>query len=531
MKKVPHTYVIVFMIMIIIAVLTWIVPAGEYDRIDKTLEDGSVKSVVADGSYHEVDSIPQTWQVFSAFFTGFTNQSHIIIFILLIGGAFWIMNSTKSLDVGIMVFLRMIRRLEKYRFMQKVGVNNIVMVLIMLMFSAFGAIFGMSEETIAFIVIMVPLAISMGYDSIVGVCLVYVAAHIGFAGAIFNPFTIGIAQGIAEVPMFSGFEYRFICWLILNTAGFAFILFYAAKIKKNPKKSVMYEADEYWRSQHSVNEEKIKYYTPVSAWVTHILTVIALALFAYEYPETTLTVGNKSIVFPAVPICAGLFALTGFLTLLKSVHFYIINLLMFTVVFLIVGAMGYGWYVVEIGTLFFVMGLISGFAVGMNANEVTKSFLDGVRDILSAALIVGLAGGIIVLLQDGKIMDTFMYSVSDSMKGIGETGSVSAMYGITTGMNILIPSGSAKAALMMPIMAPFADLAGISKQAVVLAFQFGDGITNMITPASGVLIGALGIAKIPYDKWFKWVWPLILMLTVIGLLLLIATVNFEITSF
>lgn len=204
---------------------------------------------------------------------------------------------------------------------------------------------------------------------------------------------------------------------------------------------------------------------------------------------------------------------------------------MFTVVFLIVGAMGYGWYVVEIGTLFFVMGLISGFAVGMNANEVTKSFLDGVRDILSAALIVGLAGGIIVLLQDGKIMDTFMYSVSDSMKGIGETGSVSAMYGITTGMNILIPSGSAKAALMMPIMAPFADLAGISKQAVVLAFQFGDGITNMITPASGVLIGALGIAKIPYDKWFKWVWPLILMLTVIGLLLLIATVNFEITSF
>ncbi|MFH2096305.1 MAG: AbgT family transporter [Bacteroidota bacterium] len=530
-KRIPHTYVIIFFIIIIVAVLTWFIPAGEFERTTKVLGDGSSREIIVEGSYHNVDSSPQTWQVFSAIFKGFVDKADIVIFILLIGGAFWIMNASKAIDVGIMAFLRFTRKLERSKFLRKIGVNNIVMVLIMLMFSIFGAVFGMSEETIAFVIIMVPLSISMGYDSIVGVCLVYMAAHLGFAGAILNPFTIGIAQGLSDLQIFSGIGYRIICWIVINAAGFSFVLWYAARIKKNPEKSPVYKVDEYWRKRQASEDQEIKYNTPRMGWVTYGLTLAALTVFSYYYSWTTMTIGDSSATIPIVPVSTGLFALTGFLSLRKSVHFFILNILAFTIIFLIIGVMGYQWYVMEIGTLFFAMGIISGLAAGNRGNEITKLFLDGVKDILSAAMVVGLAGGIIVILTDGRIVDTIMNSLAGSMSGAGKTGSLGVMYGIQTFLNILIPSGSAKAALTMPIMAPFSDLIGVSRQATVLAFQFGDGFTNMITPTSGVLIGALGIAKVPYDKWFKWIWPFMLALIIIGFLLLIPTVIWQFDGF
>jgi uncharacterized ion transporter superfamily protein YfcC len=531
LKKVPHTYVIIFGFILVSAILTWFVPAGEYEREYKTMDDGSVKEMIIDGSYESVEKSPQTWQVFSAMFQGFVNQSNIIIFILMIGGAFWIMNASRAIDVGIMAFLRYTKKLEKHRFMRRIGVNNIVMVLIMIMFSLFGAIFGMSEETIAFVIILVPLSISMGYDSIVGVSLVYVAAHLGFAGAVFNPFTIGIAQGLSNIPIFSGFEYRMVCWLVINAVGFTFILWYAKRIKANPKRSPMYEADSYWRDKKAELSDDFEYSTPLASWVSYALLLAGLIAFSIAYPETVLSIGNSSTELPAIPIATGLFAVTSFFTLLKSQHFYILNLLVFTIIFLIVGVMGYGWYVMEIGTLFFVMGIFSGIAMNASANRITKLFIDGSKDILSAALVVGLAGGIIVILQDGKIIDTIMYSLSRGMDDMGKTGSMGVMYAIQNFLNVIIPSGSAKAALTMPIMAPFSDLVDISRQATVLAFQFGDGFTNMITPTSGVLIGALGVAKVPYDKWLKWVWPMILTLVIVGFLLLLPTLYLDLNGF
>lgn len=531
LKNVPHTYVIIFAIIVLSAILTWLIPSGEYTRTLKTVADGEQKEIIIDGSYHSVDKAPQTWQVFSAMFKGFVKQADIIIFILMIGGAFWIMNASKAIDVGIMAFLRYTKRLEKHRFMRKLGVNNIIMIMIMIMFSMFGAIFGMSEETIAFVIILVPLSISMGYDSIVGISLVYVAAHLGFAGAVFNPFTIGIAQGLADLPLFSGFEYRIVCWFIINLVGFTFILLYARRIKRHPERSPMYEADSYWRDKKADLSDKFEYYTPKTAWFSYLFLLSGLIIFSFINPETTLSVGNSSVTIPAIPIATGIFALLGFLSLLKSVHYFILNLLLFTIIFLIIGVMGYGWYVMEIGTLFFVMGIFSGIAMGASGNRITKLFIEGSKDILSAALVVGLAGGIIVILQEGKIIDTIMYRLSSSMEGMGKTGSMGIMYAIQNFLNIIIPSGSAKAALTMPIMAPFSDLINISRQATVLAFQFGDGFTNMITPTSGVLIGALGVAKIPYDKWFRWIWPLILGLIIIGFVLLIPTIYMNLTGF
>jgi uncharacterized ion transporter superfamily protein YfcC len=361
--------------------------------------------------------------------------------------------------------------------------------------------------------------------------LCFVAAALGFAGAFLNPFTVGIAQGLSNLPLFSGIEYRIFMWLVVSAVGFIFILRYASKIHKTPEKSLVYEDDHYWRSRNSETSLEFDLIVPRIAWISFGLLSFALILFSVFYPVADMKIGNSTILFPAVPISSAVFILAGILTLRKTVHYYILNLLTFTIVFLIIGVMGYNWYVMEIATLFLALGILSGIAIGKTANEITKSFIEGAKDILSAALVVGLAGGIIVILKDGKIIDTILYYVSQSMADLGKVGSISMMYLIQTFLNIFIPSGSGKAALTMPMMSQFSDLIGISRQAAVIAFQLGDGFTNLITPTSGVLIGVLGIARIPYEKWFKWVIPFIVILTVLGFLLLLPTVLMELNGF
>ena len=522
-QKIPHTYVIIFYIIIIAAIMTWLIPGGEY--VEKT-NDG-VKEMV----FQKVESQAMTWQVFAALFKGFVRQSGIIVFILMIGGAFWIMNASKAIDVGIFSFLRFTKKLEHWKLFRILGVNNIIITLVMIMFSIFGAVFGMSEETIAFIIILVPLAISMGYDSITGVCMVFVAAGLGFAGAVLNPFTIGIAQGLSELPLFSGFEYRLFCWAIINFVGIIWVLRYARKVKKNPKASLVYEDDEYWRKRGSTDVETVKYHTPISAWIVFLFIFICLCIFSYIYQTTKMKIGNSSSNLPMLPISTALFFISGIFTLRKSVHFFVLNLLIFTIIFLIIGVMGYQWYIMKIATLFFAMGIFSGISMNNSPNKITNLFLDGVKDIMSAALIVGLAGGIIVILEDGKVIDSILYGMSKSMYGFGKITTVGIMYFIQTVINVVIPSGSAKAALTMPIMAPFSDLIGLSRQATIMAFQFGDGFTNMITPTSGVLIGVLGVAKIPYEKWVKWITPFMIILMILGFLLLIPTVTMKLNGF
>ena len=468
MKKIPHTFVIVFALIVLSAILTWIVPAGEYTR---QVVDG--REVVLNDSFHRVDAAPQTWQIFSALFNGFVDKADIIAFILIVGGAFWILNNSHAIDVGVMAFLRRVKRLSRYKLINKLGVNNIIITLVMLMFSLFGAVFGMSEETIAFVVVFIPLAIQMGYDSIVGVCMCYVAAHVGFAGAMLNPFTIGIAQGIADLPLFSGLEYRFFCWVILTVIGIAFVLWYAARVKAKPERSPVHRLDDYWRQRASSNEQS-------SLTVRHILILILLLL---------------------------------------------------TIVALVVGVLAFGWYIAEISALFLAMGILAGIIDRQHADDIAKLFLAGCKDILSAALVVGLASGIIFILRDGHVMDTLIYGLSRSLAHTGEVASLGVMYIFQTALNLVMPSGSAKAALTMPIMTQFADLIGVSRQTTVLAFQFGDGFTNMLTPTSGVLIGVLGIARIPYGTWLKWVWKFILGLIVVGFLLMLPTLWLTLPGF
>ncbi len=529
-NKVPHTYVIIFFIIILAAVLTWFIPGGSYER--ETINvDGIERAVIVNNSFSFEKSEPQTWQIFSALFNGFVNTAPIIAFILMIGGAFWIMNETRSIDVGIYNFLHFTRKIEKYKLVKKLGVDNIVITLIMLLFSIFGAVFGMSEETIAFIIIFVPLAITMGYDSIVGVSMCFVAAGLGFAGALLNPFTIGIAQGLSQIPLFSGIEYRFFSWIIINFTGIVFILRYASRIKKKPEASPVYQEDQYWRKKETGDIASLEQKASTQSWIIYGVILAVLIAYAVLMPKTAMKIGNSVTVMPALPVTASLFAVTGLLALRKSSHFFILNLLAYTILLLIIGVMGYEWYVMEIATIFLAMGIAAGLSAGYGANKITKLFISGSADILSAALVVGLAGGIIVILNDGKIIDTILYGISRSMSDFGKISSVGMMYVFQTMLNIIIPSGSGKAALTMPMMSQFSDLIGVSRQATVMAFQFGDGFTNMITPTSGVLIGVLGVAKIPFEKWVKWIAPLMGILIILGFLLLIPTVTMDLNGF
>ena len=440
--KVPNTYVIIAVIIALCAVLTWFVPGGQYVKAD----DGTL-------SYESVDAVPQTWQVLSAVYHGFVKQAGIIVFILVVGGAFWLLNATGAVEAGIQ------------RFIVRIGKRDLlVLVALTVLFSLAGAVFGMSEETIPFVGIVVPLVVSMGYDAFMGMLVVYVASNVGFSSAFLNPFTVGIAQGMADLPLFSGMGYRIFCWAFLTLLMVVFVWFYARRTKK----------------------------------------------------ETS----------PRAP--SGLGRSDNPLTRRQT---WILIVLLLTVVALIIGVTCWDWYMPEITGLFLGMGIVCGIIAGFSANKIADELIAGARDILSAALVVGFASGIIVILQDGKVVDSILHSMQDGLDGTGQVASLSAMYGIQALINFVIPSATAKAAITIPIMAPFADMVGVSRQAMVLAYQFGDGFTNMVTPTSGVLVAALAMARIPYAKWVKWIWKGVAVLLVLGLLLLLATLWLPLAEF
>lgn len=467
---------------------------------------------------------PQTWQVFSALYDGFSQQAGIIAFVLVIGGAFWVVNSTKAVDEGIMKFIAKVQALERFRLIRRLGSGNIVITLVMLLFGLFGAVFGMSEETIAFVAVAIPLAKRLGYDEFVGVCMVYVAAHVGFAGAMLNPFTIGIAQDMSDLPLFSGIEYRIICWLILMTIAIAFTLWYASRIRK-PVAVTEEPVDE--------AAEVMEKGSGIKAWLCFAILMVVLVLFSVFYAsDCVISLGQKNFAAPwLLWVLTALFAMVSVIALRRSARLFILDMLLFCILFMVTGVMGYGWYLPEICALFLALAVASGLAAGYSSDDIAKEFIAGAKDIFSAALIIGFAAGIIVILQNGQVIDIMLDSMASALDGSGRAGALGTMYGIQTFINLFIPSASAKAAVTMPIMAPFSDIIGVSRQATVLAFQFGDGFTNMITPCSGVLMAVLSVARIPYEKWFRWIWKFILFLILVGFLLLLPTLFLNLSGF
>ncbi|MCX7894559.1 MAG: TIGR00366 family protein [Thermoanaerobaculum sp.] len=452
MAKAPNVFVIVFSLSLLVAAASWVVPGGQYQRTTVTL-DGGQREVVDPASFRFVAAQPQWWQVFAAPIRGFGKLWQIIVFIFLVGGAFAVVNETQAIAAGVGRLVELLRHRE-----------YLVIPVVMTLFALFGAAFGMCEEAIPFVLIFVPLSLALGYDSIVGLCLSFLAAGVGFAAAFVNPFTLQIAQSIAGLPLLSGMGFRLVVFFLATSLTIAWVMVYAARIRKDPTKSLTYDLDlakkEEWRN-------KIAQQPSLTARQTAVLVV-----------------------------------------------------LLATIVLTVWGAIAKGWFIVELGALFFAMGLAAGFLAGFSANRLAQIFVQGAKDIAGAALVVGFAGGILVLLEDSRILDTLLYAGAQLTRSLSPVVAAWAMYGVQFLLNIAIPSGSTKAALTMPLMAPLADLSGITRQVAVLAYQFGDGFTNMIIPTSGVTVATLELAGVPFVRWFRWLWPLQVVFVVFSLVFL-----------
>jgi len=416
--QMPSVFVLIFTIMLFTALLTWVIPGGKYDR--EVNDQG--REVVIDGTFTFVEGRPQG------------------LFALL-----------KSPLTGIVETK-----------------DKIIIPSGMVLFSVFGAVFGMSEEVIPFVLIFIPLSMALGYDSIVGVCIPFLGAGLGFAGAMLNPFTIGIAQGISELPLFSGIIYRLVVWAVVTLVGTWLVVRYAGRIKKNPRESPVYDLDQKRKRDLQEGSEQL----------------------------LDFTLRHRLILFFFVAM----------------------------IVIMVVGVMEYHWFIVEIAALFLGMGILSGLIAGLGMNTIADSFVDGAKDLVGAALVVGFARAILVLASDGQIIDTIMYSLSGLISRMHPVLAAQSMFLMQTVLNFFVPSGSGKAALTMPIMAPLSDLIGITRQTAVLAYQLGDGLTNMIIPTSGVTMGVLGVAKIPWQTWAKWLFPIVVILTLLGLVLMVPPV-------
>lgn len=452
--RVPNTYLLIFSLLVLIAAMTWIIPGGQYER---AVVNG--REVVVQNSFKYVDRNPQGFiNLFISPLKGFVESGLIIGFILFVGGSFNVLAKTEAINS---LINKLARAHKDSKLLQKLFIP-----VLMLMFSIGGATFGMNEEIIPFVLIIVPICLALGYDSIVGVAIPLVGAHIGFASAFLNPFNVGIAQGIAEVPLFSGIGYRMISWAISTTVAILFLLWYVRRLSKNPKISPTYEQDE----QRRKNEHFDAVYNS----------------------DKHLSVRHKAVLIT--------FALS--------------------LIMIVVGVIELDWYIEEISAAFFIMGVVVGIIGGLKVDEFTKAFIDGAKDLVGTALIVALARATLVISRDGQIIDTVLYGLSPFIQSSSPIFASQKMFMVQAVINFFVHSGSGQAALTMPIMAPLADLAGVSRQTAILAFQFGE-YTNIIIPTSAVTMGALSMAKVPWEKWAKWVLSLMIILFVLGFILLV----------
>jgi uncharacterized ion transporter superfamily protein YfcC len=454
MKPTFNTLVMIFAVVVAVAAVTWFLPGGEYVR---EVKDG--RTLVKPDSFTFVESRPQgLGEVLMAPVKGFVEAAQIIGFLFVIGGSFKVLERTGAVTASIQSLAA--------TFARKPRLQPYFIPVTMTVFSIGGAVFGMCEETMPFVLVFIPLALSLGYDSLVGTAIPFLGAAAGFAGSVFNPFTVGIAQGIAELPLYSGMEYRIVIWVISTVCMIVFVMRHANRVRRAPETSPVYDLD----------RERIR------------------AGAGSDGVERTSLTGRHRVLLAAV---------------------------IGTIALLVFGILEFKWYIPEIAGLFFGLGLLAGPVGGLSLSEGADAFKEGARDMVGVALIIGCARAILVVATDGKVLDLMLHGIASVIKDFHPIVASQAMFVAQGIINFFVHSGSGQAALTMPVMAPLADVVGISRQTAVLAFQFGEGWINPILPTSGVTMGVLGLAGISWEKWFRWMLPAQIFFFILALVLMI----------
>lgn len=458
--KLPSVYTILFLLIVLVAALTWIVPAGQYQMANNELLG---KLVPVSGSYHQVKSSPQGFKdillaPIKGFYDPVSNQARAIdvaLFVLIIGGFFGVINKTKAIESGI------------FQITEKLKGREIWMIpTLMVFFALGGTIFGMAEETLPFYTLVIPVMIAAGYDSITGVAVVMIGAGVGALGSTVNPFATIIASNAAQVSFTEGLGLRIVILILAWLLCVVYVMKYAQKVKNNPDSSLV-------SSDKSANEEY---------FLHHSSTAIG----------QPLSIQQKLVLM----------------------------VLLLVFITMVIGVSYSDWWMAEISALFFAATLIVGVIAKMNEQTLTNSFIEGAKELLGVAFIITLARGLVVVMDEGNITHTFLFYAESFLSDLSPIVFINAIYWVESFLSLLIPSSSGLAVLSMPVLAPLADFSNVPRELVVTAYQAASGLPNLVTPTSAIVMGGLALGRVSYSTWLKFIAPLLAMIILLVMILL-----------
>lgn len=455
--KAINPMLILVIFLVIAAVATYIVPAGSFDRVANS---ATGYSMVNPGSYHRVAQNPiSIFGFFMAVPKGLTDSGGLIFFILIVGGALQVIQATGAIDIGLKNLIK-----------KFAGKENLLLIAILVAFGLLSAFAATSEEFLAFMPLIYMVCLGLGFDSMVAAFLVLGSSSIGYCSGMTNAYTVGVAQTIAQLPMFSGIGYRAVVFVVFEAVSIIWLCIYATKIRKTPAKSLMFDIDSQYRAPLDLS----------------------------NIPP--MTIRHKLVLLTFV---AG-------------------------IAVMIWGILVKGFYLTEMGGVFMIMTVVSGIIGGLDGNRICNEFVEGTKSLLWVGLVMGLCKGVTNILTDANIIDTLINVMASMLHGVPHTIAACAMFAVQDIINFFIPSGSGQAAVTMPLMTPLGDLLGIHRQVNVLAFQFGDSLSNMVTPAGAKLMAGIAMCHIPYKRWLKFFLPCFALwwLTSFVLLIIATLINY-----
>lgn len=457
--KVPHVYAIIFALMVIFAVLTWIVPSGSYQRQEVNGREVTVagtyeqseKTYIDEETGDEVDLRQGVFDVLQAPTRGIQEAIEVVAFILIVGGSFQVITKTGAITSGMGRVVR--------RFKNK---DILIIPIAMVLFALGGTSFGMAEETLPFFAIFMPIMMAMGFDSMTAFMVVFVGARTGYIASTINPFNVLIAQGILGIQGNPQLWLRMIALVVLTAVAITWVVLYARRVKKNPESSITFEDDIAKKVEFAADESAL---------------------------DAEFTGRQKGVL--AVFIAGMCLIIWGLVT--------------------------QGWYMNEISAVFLAMGLLAGVIAGFSQDVIAQEFVAGIADFAFSAIVVGLARGILVIASDGMIIDTILNALATGLGGIPAVLFTTLLYAVENLLAILVPSSSGLAALTAPIFGPLTELMGLNPEAAVWALSMGSATMSLICPTSAILVAGLGVCKIKLGQWWKTVWKFFLVVSLINI--------------